>query len=906
MKYFYQITLIFIVLVSNSWSQIISLDGEWQFAVDSTNDFKVSTLNSSAEWRAAKVPSSWQAQFDDLRNYLGVAWYKKQIDFTENIRGRRILLHFDAVDYLTTVYINGTEAGSHEGGYTPFEFDITDKIKSGKNEIILRVMDPVETEEGTEGISNFNIPHGKQSWYVQNSGIWQTAFIRIVPENYIRNVRVSPSIDGNVEIQLDINNVAENISKVAINIFDPTDKLVVSEQFTVGNGNKYELTVTDPLHWDTYSPNLYKIEIQYGEDKFNDKFGFRSFEAKDGKLFLNGKIFYMIGALDQDFYPETIYTTPSEEYLRDEMKKAKELGLNTLRCHIKAPDPLYLKVADEIGLIVWYEIPNWDFFSKEAAERGEKTLDEMLARDWNHPSLCVLSIINESWGVDLSKADQRKWMKEAYERAKVKFPGRLVVDNSACWGNFHMKTDINDYHTYWTIPENYKKFDNTIAEISTRPDWLFSKHGDSEETKEEPLMLSEFGNWGLPKLPEKLPWWFSRGFEDIVVSLPEGVYDRFNEFKYDQVFGTYEELAEESQRAQFRALKYEIESIRLSNEIQGYVVTEFTDINWECNGLLDMWRNHKIYSNDLYNIQQEDLIIPRPVEYNYISNDSAEIKLWISHYSNKDLNNYKLNWSSKAGSGTINIPVVETGIVQSLGSVKFLTGEVTVAERLQIDFELVDDNGKITGKNFTEVFLFPGEENISKDVIIYNSSQNNSEQLISGPAVKGKTIITNTCDEYITNSLSEGANVVCVVDSSTKVPDHFPFNIVSRDSAWLDGNWASNMNWLKNERAPLKGITFGKSLGFESVNCRPWRVIQNIPAQYYSDVSAGMYIGWVHLTSAYIVSMKAGKGNLIICTIPVLANRDDPFAAALLNNMVDYISGNEYQTLINWNLSERQ
>jgi hypothetical protein len=268
----------------------------------------------------------------------------------------------------------------------------------------------------------------------------------------------------------------------------------------------------------------------------------------------------------------------------------------------------------------------------------------MLERDWNHPSLVVLSLINESWGIDLQKEEHRSWLVNEFDRVKEKAIGRLVVDNSVCWGNFHIKTDINDYHTYWAIPENKNQFDKTIDDVASRPTWLFSEFGDSQERGDEPLLISEFGNWGLPKLPEQLPWWFERQFLDIEVSLPSGVHKRFTDYKLDKIFGSYNNLAKESQRAQFNALKYEIEKIRMSPVIQGYVITEFTDINWESNGLLDMWRNFKVYSDDLPFIQQQVVIIPRPVKYNYRSAEEAEIEIFISHYSEKDLSALKLEW----------------------------------------------------------------------------------------------------------------------------------------------------------------------------------------------------------------------------------------------------------------------
>jgi beta-galactosidase/beta-glucuronidase len=588
------ITAIIIMIGNTALPQTISLNGEWLFAVDSIG-FNKPEETFSLNWRSIYVPSSWQATFDDLRDYQGVGWYKKTIDLEYVTPSRIYLLKFNAVDFLSEVWVNGNMMGKNEGGYTPFDFDITPVIKKGNNEIILRVLDPVYDPPGTEGLEYQRIPHGKQSWYVQTSGIWQNTFIEIKPEFYFKRVHVTPSNNGDILVDCRLNNQPEKPEKMHISINSPAGKEVLIQEliFPQQIEHSFKLSLPEPELWGIDSPNLYTLTIKFIAEERIERFGFRKFEARNGKLYLNDEPYYMIAALDQDFYPESIYTTPSEEYMRDQMIKAKEIGLNMLRCHIKVPDPLYLKVADEVGLLVWYEVPNWINFSDTAARYAEMTIDGMIERDWNHPSLVIVSIINESWGLDMSQQNHRDWLVAEYDRVKKKAPGWLVVDNSACWGNFHVKTDINDYHTYWAIPENRENFDNLVKEMAARPDWLFSKHGDSQERGDEPLILSEFGNWGLPKLTGEDPWWFERDFLDNGLVLPAGYNDRFIKYKYNDIFTDYNDLAETSQRAQFQALKYEIESIRLHPELQGYVITEFTDLQWECNGLLDMWRNKK-------------------------------------------------------------------------------------------------------------------------------------------------------------------------------------------------------------------------------------------------------------------------------------------------------------------------
>lgn len=901
-----------LILIQSTYSQIIPLNGYWEFTTDPKSEIKTELLQN-VEWRNAVVPLSWQGQFEDLRDYQGVGWYKKFFSLNEIISGKLYIIKFDAVDYLSKLYINKQFVGENEGGYTPFEFDITKYLKTGENEIILRVLDPFNEETPTEGIGYYHIPHGKQTWYVQTSGIWQSVSILIKPEQYIKRFHITPTIDGKISFEGILNRSDNDQQEIEIKIYDPSGNEILNKKKTVDvNENIFLLNeeISNPQLWNFEKPNLYRVEVKLGKSVINETIGFRSIEAKNNKLYLNGKPFYSIAALDQDFYPETIYTTPSEEYVRDEMLKAKKLGLNMLRGHIKVPDPLYLKVADEVGLLVWYEVPNWDVFNEEAAMRGSETIDRMLERDWNHPSLVILSLINESWGIDLQKEEHRNWLVKEFDRVKNKAVGRLVVDNSACWGNFHLKTDINDYHTYWAIPENKNQFDKTIDDVASRPKWLFSEFGDSKERGDEPLLISELGNWGLPKLPEKLPWWFERQFLDIEVSLPAGVHKRFVDHKLDKIFSSYDQLAEESQRLQFNALKYEIEKIRMTPAIQGYVITEFTDINWESNGLLDMWRNFKVYSNKLPLIQQQDVIIPRPEKYNYWSGEEVEIDIFISLYSDKDLSTLKLVWKlDEHINGSIKINELKNADVTNLESVKFNLPEITKSQIIRIDFELIDFNGNIVAKNFSELFVFGKLLKQTQYITVIDPNKNLdklSEEMEKDYLLSKSSniVITNSITEEVIEKLNEGKTIICLIDSTTKLPGSFPYKICSREEEWLDGNWATNMNWLRDYNPLFNGISFGKTFGFEIAQTVPQRVITEIPSENFDDVLSGMFVGWLHKNSAYILQTNAGSGKLLLCTFPLAENYvTDPFAKLFLLNLMDYAQSTDFTPTTNWKLN---
>ncbi|MEG8989732.1 sugar-binding domain-containing protein [Ignavibacteria bacterium 4148-Me] len=903
-------TLILFLMSSISNSQSISLSGRWYIIKDNSNSITLENIDNTKDWQEIIVPCSWHRLNNDFLDYQGVVWYKKNIKIILK-KYKRYIIRFDAVDYYSKLFINRKYVGENEGGYLPFDFDITEFLKDGENEILLRVTDPSIDSLGTDGISYYHIPHGKQNWYVQNSGIWQEVYLLIKPLSFVKNVMIDSELSGNFTAKIFLNHFSKFHKPVDLifQIYSPDNKKVYEKKLLVKNENELIVkgNIISPLLWELNNPNLYSIKIKFGVDYYEDYFGFREFKIVDKKFYLNDKPFYMIAALDQDFYPETIYEIPDDEYLKDEMIKAKQMGLNTLRCHIKIPDKRYLKAADKLGLLIWYEIPNWDLFDENVKIRVRNTFDRMLERDWNHPSLVIISLINESWGIDLSKSPHREWLVNEFNYAKDKAKGRLIVDNSACWGNFHLKTDINDYHTYWSMPERYKEFSNTIKEVSTRPKWLFSSYGDSYETGNEALIISEFGNWGLPIYPKEKPFWFSRKFNDIDVVMPEGVIKRFNEFGYSKIFYSYNNLAKETQWAQFRALKYEIEEIRLNNEIQGYVITEFTDLNWECNGLLDMWRNFKIYHKELSKIQNADLIIPRTEKFNYWEDETIIIDIFLSHYSNLNLSNSKIIWvTSDNQRGEIIISNIIPTSVKKVGLIKITCKEFSEPQKYLIKFYLINNKEEIISTNYHEIFIYPRRNiNVSTKLYIELPSSKEKEVIFKNNLSSqgylfsdtNSIIITNTINDSIYKKLKNGRKVICLIDSSTNFYN-LPFVKIKRDESWLDGSWVSSFSWVKSDEI-FKKINFTPIQGFEAVNVFPNYIISSIKSENFNDVLSGLFIGWIHFSSPVTVKIQVGKGNLILTSYKLLDNYSiDPYATYLLDNMIHYINSENFLSKI--------
>ena len=885
-----------------------SLDGDWHFLADASGALKVQQLSTAKFVRPTRVPSSWQSQFADLRDYAGVAWYWRDVDVPSPPAGQVALLRFGAVDYLAEVYVNGQKVGRHEGGYIPFEFDITSLLRAGANQIAVRVVDPGANPSIVEGINYAEIPHGKQSWYVQTSGIWQSVEIQIRPRVRLGAVHILAAANGSFKISVPVVKGASPAptggpTNVNVEIRDWTGKVVWQDSRGLNDPEsnaEFTGNLANPRLWSPADPALYTLRASLSSGDSGDfAFGFRTFETRNGKFYLNGQPIYLRGALDQDFYPDTIYTPPALDYVKDEMRKARALGLNLLRCHIKAPDPRYLEAADEIGILIWYEIPNWDKLTDNSKRRALETLEGMVERDWNHPCLIIVSLINESWGINLKEAAERQWLMQAYTEAKKIVPGWLVVDNSACYDNFHVSTDIADYHTYSAIPDRAEDFDRFVADLAQRPSWLFSPYGDAAPKGNEPLVLSEFGNWGLPRIPHDKPWWFLRRGFDNEITEPGGIEQRYVDYQYAALFPTLDALTDATEWHEFASLKYEIESIRSHPQIQGYVITEFTDLNWESNGLLDMWRNPKAFAGPLGELQGDDMVVLRTDKRSYTPGEPVTVTASSSHYGPQLLDQGRLTWKVEGTSlaGTFLLPSLPAASVSPSFKIQFAAPPASASSKKQLEVEMVWE-GKTLAKNSLTFYVYPDRQPELAPPVSYYDPAGKLRRLVNAMRARNylassgsealPVVIASTLDAEVKKKLESGARILLLSsERQTLAPG---IEVVPRAGSDYEGNWISDFLWLRSNQPPFEALGFDAMVGFEAQAINIPAVIQGIAAKDFRDVLAGMFYGWIHSNVGVLIQAKCGKGTLLICTLSLdTTYGTDPYATALLDALVNYL-----------------
>ena len=533
------------------------------------------------------------------------------------------------------------------------------------------------------------------------------------------------------------------------------------------------------------------------------------------------------------------------------MRKAKALGLNLLRCHIKVPDPRYLEAADETGMLIWYEIPNWDKLTANSERRAMETLQGMVERDANHPSIVIVSTINESWGANLKEAPDRAWLKSAYEQAKSFVPW-LVVDNSACCDNFHLATDIADFHQYAAIPDYASNFDRVVDDQAQRPGWLFSPYGDAAPKGDEPLMLSEFGNWGLPEIPQEKPWWFTRDFGGREITKPDGVDQRFTDYQFNSLFPDLKAMSIATEWHEYEALKYEISALRANTEIQGYVITEFTDVNWEANGLLDMWRHPKAFGEALGRLQQDDLLTLRSDQRNYKMGAPVQAEVDVSHYSSGDLLGAKVDWQVEGTSlaGSLPVATVHSSEAAKVGTIRFdaPAGNAPVKRVLKASLILSD---KSISEYSLDYYFYPVKPpDLPPPVSFYDPPPGRLRRLVNDMRERNymaptgaesyPVLIASTLDDTVKSKLRAGGRVILILaDALTLAPG---IEVAPRSADDYSGNWISDFLWLRKDRPPFTSIGFNTLGGFETQAVTPAAVIKGIPPQNFNDVLAGNHV----------------------------------------------------------------
>ncbi|MFO7631559.1 MAG: glycoside hydrolase family 2 TIM barrel-domain containing protein, partial [Caldilinea sp.] len=599
-------------------------------------------------------------------------------------------------------------------------------------------------------------------------------------------------------------------------------------------------------------------------------------------------------------YPGTIYTPPSLEFLEDQARKAKALGLNCLRIHIKIEDPRYYDVADRFGLLVWTEIPNWVLLTAAADRRIKDTFRDMVERDWNHPSIIAWTLVNENWGADLPRnPEHRRWLADFYHEAKQIDPTRLIVDNSACHGNSHVAGDLEDYHHYRAIPDHADDWDAWVADFASRQNtWVWAQDYLHERRPDLPLIVSEFGNWGLPDPAEiwesgAEPWWFETGHEwGEGIVYPHAMPERFKDHGLDAVFGSMATFAQAAQEHMARSLHYEITSMRLLPAVAGYIITEFTDVHWECNGLLTMQRAVKQGIDTLFTpLNQDNVVTVRPQRWSGQPGDMLTVDVRTFGVDGERSDGV-IAWRAgdaygqlDAPGGAISVPLPAPGMV-------------VVEARW-----LAEDGAQIAG-NTVELacvaLSLPAQALCVVDdpalaAALRARGYNVSENLPAAvdPQV---VLVAHRYTQRLEMAVQAGVGLLLLAGEPGAGMDeaiHLPAGaVIPREGTPWQGDWATAFSWLKKQ-GPFASLPGSPLLEMEYAPVMPDAILVGRPSWAYRTHSwAGLALGWIHKPVSLLAEMPYGRGHVVITTFKLNAQTvaEDTVAQAIWHGALELLA----------------
>ncbi|MFE5120024.1 sugar-binding domain-containing protein [Streptomyces sp. NPDC056669] len=565
------------------------LGGPWEFAHDDEDRGRagrwMDPATSAPFTGTVTVPYPPESAASGVADtaFHPVLWYRRTIDVTRPAAGRRLLLHFGAVDHRAEVWLNGRLVGQHEGGHTGFTCDLTDAIdRDGEQTVVVRAEDqPLDAAQ----------PRGKQDWrrdphviwYHRTSGIWQPVWLEEVPAEHITLLHWTPEVaHARVRCRLRLGHWPQRPLTVTVRL--TRGERVLAEQRTLIEGQEAEFDVAvpalrhgqdlDDLLWSPERPQLVDAVVELRDaaedtpvDRVASYLGLRDIGWDDGVFLLNHKPYFLRFALQQGYWPASHLSASADELRRD-VELAKEIGLNGLRVHQKIEDPRFLYWADRLGLLLWEEMPSAYTFGAQTVERVVAEWTEAVSRDLSHPSIVAWVPVNESWSVPnpaLVPA-QRHFMDALYHLTKALDPSRPAVSNDGweisaadIWG-------VHDYTQHGDVLR--KRYGHaSLRQGELAEQWPGAKRLtlDGVRHQGQPVVLSEFG--GATFEPAEGAEWFG----------------------YDTV-ATKEDFAERLA---------DLVAAAVDSGLAGFCYTQFTDTEQETNGLLTPDRQPKIPVTEL-------------------------------------------------------------------------------------------------------------------------------------------------------------------------------------------------------------------------------------------------------------------------------------------------------------------
>ncbi|MFD1410294.1 glycoside hydrolase family 2 protein [Lapidilactobacillus gannanensis] len=570
-----------------------SLDGQWRFMFDDQN------LGTEKNWASGLpkdaqtiiVPYAYETEQSGIHDEVShrYVWYQREIEYQKDRKLTSTILNFGGIDYISTIYLNNEQVGTHQGGYTRFAFDITKYLHEGSNQLVIKVEDNNDTTQ----------PRGKQRWrkenyecwYVQTTGIWKSVWLEKIPGNQrISNFKVTPSMDlKTIDIELEtktsaVNNYLANEVRAVIRYQGQVINSVQSP--LTSTGCQFEMSVEqrdEPFPWSIKAwtpeqPNLYDLELTLInkveiEDQVQTYFGMRRIDIKGQEILLSGHRLYQKLVLHQNYWPKSGLTPTGISEITNDIHLIKAMGYNGIRLHQSIADPRLLFLADKLGLLVWSEMAATYQFNNRAMSNYSQEWTDIVKQNYNHPAIITWVPFNESWGIGSVETDekQQSFVNSIYYLTKAYDNMRPVITND---GWEHTISDILTLHDYELSGEKFLARYQDFTKLTSddyQPNndrFAFANHYHYQG---QPILVTEFG--GIS-------------------------------FKQDHGWGYG--MQAESEVDFFKRFATIHQAIKKIPFIQGYCYTQLTDVQQETNGLLTIDRKPKVSIQRVKEINDQD------------------------------------------------------------------------------------------------------------------------------------------------------------------------------------------------------------------------------------------------------------------------------------------------------------
>ncbi|WP_329241141.1 hypothetical protein OG417_41675 [Actinoallomurus sp. NBC_01490] len=857
----------------------LTLDGTWDLIV---GDPGIAGL-ADAPSRPVTVPGLWEAEVDPALD--GVVWYRRAFDCPDPYG--RWTLRFGAVMDVAEVYLNGVALGGHVGAFTPFEIDPGGALVAGENVLAVRVTDHAlddpehpRTAHGKQGWANHAFP-SPPSLYLTYGGIWQPVTLRRHGPVAIDDVFVNGD-PADLAVAVELSNRSADTVTARVRAGVPGDVREAEVLLPPGGHGRAALAfgASGAARWSPESPVLHEAEVTVavGEevsDTRTTRFGLRTIAVAGDRLLLNGAPYRMRSALVQGFYAGTLYAEPGRDAIVAEVAAAKRLGLNTLRLHIKAFDPVYLDVCDELGMLVHCDIPVAEPIAHaelgaagEVADRCAAAATEQVRRDRNHPSVVLWSAMNElglEHGPSRASEGYEGFARRMYAAVTAADPTRPVIEND--WVDPDpdrvFASPILTAHWYGRLSTAY------LSELAAKTaPWAASPR---------PFLMSEFGDWGLPSLEprENAPfWWYGDALGAAIERTP---WPR-----------TVAAFVEGTQRYQGLADRLQIELFRRQDGIAGWCVTELTDVPHEFNGLWSLEREAKPAALAELTLACADVLpIVARTSWTVATGEAVELPVSVAN-DGPALTGVTIEAGLRGRTvryGPVDLPA---HTASEVATVRVPAPEVTGTHELTV---------RLTGDGVTAVNRYPLHVVSAEPARVAVRLAGDADGLAgaeivtdgAAPLVVAEGALDAGSGALVAESLSAGRPVLVLAQDADRAR-HLP---VPAELTEVATAWGSTPFLFTTGELAVPALPPATVLSTEPMTIVPdavWTRLGDGP--FPEHLIAGMWKPFPdEIAGAVVGETHVGPGRLLVCQFPLLAavREGDPMARAVLADLLRHL-----------------